>query len=240
MPLGAPSCMQGLEWQDKQLNTAMASWTQLRHDFILYGKQTYVPAPWAWGPGLVEPVPETYARLADLCTQAHDVLHRHDVLPVAHASSLLSLASQLRTWAGYARKVAQGSWLSQEEQDDIHRVGIWFLSFFEEQRGVPEKSAVLVADVASDSLSGRVLHEGTGHFNPIVIVYTPPGGEPIAGIGYVLSHYELVAPSWNRLSDEEWEVRLQQMPPPRPPWSASFLPIEHTVRIYLPWVPQGP
>jgi hypothetical protein len=28
-------------WKYKELNTALASWTQLRHDTILYAKQSY-------------------------------------------------------------------------------------------------------------------------------------------------------------------------------------------------------
>jgi hypothetical protein len=236
MPAGAPTFMQGTAWQDKELNTAMGSWTQLRHDFILYGKQTYVPAPAAWGPGLVEPVPATFARLADLCDQVSDVLEGYSMLPAMHNHSLHQLASKLRVWKGYAQKVADGGWLSEQEQDDIHGVGIWLLALFMDSWGVPEKSPLLVADVASDSVTGRVLHEGMGHFNPLIVVYAPPGGEPIAGIGYVFSHYEFAEPDWNRLSDFEWELRLQQNPPPRPAWASSFLPIELSEFIYMPWV----
>jgi hypothetical protein len=236
MPSGAPLFMQGQAWQDKELNSALASWTQLRHDFILYGKQTYVPAPWAWGPGLVEPVPDTFGRLASLCDQSRDVLSLHQMLPQQHASSLQDLATQLRLWERYASKVANGGWLDDEEQDNIHRVGIWLLGFFQDGYGVAEKSPQLVADVASDSLSARVLHEGTGPFNPMVVIYTPPEGEAIAGIGYIFSHYEFVEPHWNRLNDAEWESRLADDPPARPPWASSFLPQQTLHLFYFPWV----
>jgi len=236
MPSGAPQFMQSEEWQDKELNTALASWTQLRHDFILYGKQTYVPAPWAWGPGLIEPVPDTFERLALLCDQARDVLSLHQMLPWGHASALQSLAARLRLWEGYARKVANGGWLDPEEQDDIHRVGIWLLGFFQDGHGIAEKSPLLVADVASDSLYRRVLHEGTGPFNPMVVIYTPPDGEAIAGIGYVFSHYEFIETGWNRLNDAEWEARLVDNPPTRPPWASSFLPLKTLHLFYFPWV----
>jgi hypothetical protein len=240
MPAGAPAFMQGSAWQDKELNTAMASWTQLRHDFILYGKQTYIPAPWAQGPGLVEPVPATYARLADRCDQLRDVLGGYNLLPTAYRHSLGLLASKLRLWERYAQKVSDGDWLSAEEQDDIHRVGIWLLGLFVDGQGVKEQSALLVADVASDSNTGRVLHEGTGHMNPVIVVYAPPAGEALAGIGYVFSHYEFAELDWNRLTDAEWQVKLQQDPPPRPEWVRSFLPLEQVHSMYLPWVANGP
>jgi hypothetical protein len=236
MPAGAPAFMQGPAWQDKELNAALGSWTQLRHDFILYGKQTTVPCPWAQGPGLVEPVPATFDRLADLCDQVYDALDGYNVLPGVHARSLRALAARLRTWRDYAQKVADGSWLSQEEQDDVHRVGLWLLDFFADGQGVAEKSPMLVADVASDSNTSRVLHEGTGHFNPLVVVYAPPGGEPIAGVGYVFSHYEFAESDWNRLNDDEWARRLQGNPPPRPAWASGFLPLDRSEVIYLPIV----
>ena len=96
---------------------------------------------------------------------------------------------------------------------------------------------MLVADVASDSNTSRVLHEGTGHFNPLIVVYTPPGGEPIAGIGYIFSHYEFAEPDWNRLNDAEWARRLQENPPPRPAWASGFLSLLAQLEIiYLPLV----
>jgi len=236
-PAGAPAFMQGAAWQDKELNAALGSWTQLRHDFILYGKQTYIPSPWAFGPGLVEPVPATFDRLAKLCDQVSGALEGYNMLPEIHGRSLRDLAGKLRSWRDYAQVVADGGWLSEEEQTDIHGVGLWLLGFFMDGWGVKEKSPLLVADVASDSNTGRVLHEGTGHFNPLIVIYTPPGGEPIAGIGYVFSHYEFAEANWNRLNDAEWERRLEEDPPLRPAWASSFLPLENT--YYFPLMPIG-
>ena len=33
--------MQSDAWLDKQLNTSLGSWTELKHDTILYAKQAY-------------------------------------------------------------------------------------------------------------------------------------------------------------------------------------------------------
>jgi len=236
MPAGAPAFMQGTAWQDKELNTALGSWTQLRHDFILYGKQTYIPSPWAQGPGLVEPVPDTFDRLADLCDQVYSALDGYQMLPDVHGYCLRSLAGKLRSWRDYAQTIADGGWLNEEEQGDIHSVGLWLLGFFQDGMGVEEKSPMLVADVASDSNTSRVLHEGTGHFNPLIVIYTPPAGEPIAGIGYAFSHYEFAEQGWNRLTDAEWELRLQENPPPRLAWTAGFLPLDWSETIWLPLV----
>ncbi|MEA1905063.1 MAG: DUF3160 domain-containing protein, partial [Candidatus Hadarchaeota archaeon] len=66
---GYPTFMQIPAWQDKQLNTALASWAELRHDTILYAKQSYTPVEVSLPPtppGYVEPVPEFYARAFSL------------------------------------------------------------------------------------------------------------------------------------------------------------------------------
>ncbi|MCK5592112.1 MAG: DUF3160 domain-containing protein, partial [Candidatus Pacebacteria bacterium] len=71
---GYPTFMQTTAWQDKELSTALASWSELRHDTILYAKQSYTMAELGGGgdepkiEGYVEPVPIFYARLLDLTT----------------------------------------------------------------------------------------------------------------------------------------------------------------------------
>ena len=67
---GYPTFMTTEAWHDKSLTTALASWAQLRHDTILYAKQSYTPAPKGAPPrepkvvpGFVEPVPQFYARM---------------------------------------------------------------------------------------------------------------------------------------------------------------------------------
>jgi len=66
---GYPAFLQTAAWRDKSLNTALASWTELRHDTILYAKQSYTPLKSSLPPlvrGYVEPAPEFYARLLEL------------------------------------------------------------------------------------------------------------------------------------------------------------------------------
>ncbi|MGD2146790.1 MAG: DUF3160 domain-containing protein, partial [Anaerolineae bacterium] len=70
---GYPAFMMSVAWVDKQLNAALGSFAELKHDTILYAKQAYAelggappPPPPAPPRGYVEPVPEFYARLAAL------------------------------------------------------------------------------------------------------------------------------------------------------------------------------
>jgi hypothetical protein len=59
-----PQCMQTAAWADKALHTQLASWAQLRHDTLLYVKQSYTALDLCDYPeGYVEPYPQFYVRL---------------------------------------------------------------------------------------------------------------------------------------------------------------------------------
>ncbi len=59
-----PKVMQSDAWADKTLHTQLGSWTQLRHDNILYAKPPYeVGAVCDYPSGYVEPYPEFYSIL---------------------------------------------------------------------------------------------------------------------------------------------------------------------------------
>jgi len=213
----SPQFMRSAAWERKELNTALASWTHLRHDFILYGKQPYVPLGGSRGYGLVEPVPEFYTRLSGACHQISGTLAGYALLPEVYAQALEGLAARLDVFAGYADKIVAHQPLTEGEQDDIHNFGYWLAGFLA-GRGMVEKTPVTVADVASDSNTGNVLHEGVGLFNPIVIVYEQPDGSSLAGLGYVMSYYEFVRSNWERLTDAQWQTQVISGTPPTRPW----------------------
>ena len=217
-----PVFMQTEAWQDEKLNTALSSWTQLRHDYILYAKQTYVPAPWAAGYGYVEPIPEFYNRLASLCRKINTELSDEDVLPQKYHDHFSSLANELDKFEKYSQKIVDNQTLTIEEQGDIHRFGLWLLGFF--SGGIKEEEPTLVADVCTNSFTGKVLHEGVGKFNPIIIIYEQPDGITLAGVGFVMSYYEFTEENFNRITDSEWKAWAEKGTlPPRPFWTDSFL-----------------
>lgn len=222
-----PLFMQNSAWQDEKLNTALSSWTQLRHDYILYGKPTYTPMPTAEGYGYVEPVPEFYHRLAALCRKINVELSEKGMFPEKYETVFPYVAGELDTLETYAQRILNDEPLTSGdehggEQDDIHGFGLWLRELF--SVGVEEKEPTLVADVCTNSLTQEVLHEGVGRLNPIIIAYQEPDGTGLAGIGYVMSCYEFAEEGFNRISDSEWEAWAQNDTlPARPGWTSSFL-----------------
>jgi hypothetical protein len=70
-----PESMRTRAWAMKTLNTQLASWTQLRHDTILYAKQSYTGGGQCVYPtGFVEPRIEFWQRLGALASRAADLI----------------------------------------------------------------------------------------------------------------------------------------------------------------------
>jgi hypothetical protein len=66
-----PEAMKTKAWQMKQLQTQLGSWAELRHDTILYAKQSYTARPACEYPaGYVEPYPEFYAKVKFFADEA--------------------------------------------------------------------------------------------------------------------------------------------------------------------------
>src|SRR5262249_57614755 len=72
-----PEAMRTRAWAMKTLNTQLASWAQLRHDTILYVKQSYTAGAECYYPaGYVEPVPHFWARLEKMAARAADLIEK--------------------------------------------------------------------------------------------------------------------------------------------------------------------
>jgi hypothetical protein len=82
-----PEFMRTSAWQDEKLNTASGSWAQLRHDTLLYAKQTYIPAYWicSYPEAFVEPNPTLYSRMQKLSEKTIEAL---SILPASSGEPL--------------------------------------------------------------------------------------------------------------------------------------------------------
>jgi hypothetical protein len=181
---GYPAFMQSTAWVDKQLNTVLGSWAELKHDTILYAKQVYAelgggppPPPPTPPRGYVEPVPHFYARLAALTDMTREGLNSRGLLNEQDADSLQRLGDLARDLQTIAEKELRGEPLTAEEYEIIRFYGgeIEHLTMAaadtpgdEEpggQKMLSEKpQAAVIADVATDPDP-----EGDGSANPVVL-----------------------------------------------------------------------
>ncbi len=225
---GYPAFMQTEAWQDKELHTALASWTELRHDTILYAKQSSTPAATAMPPqpkpvvGYVEPVPEFYNRMLSLTTMTREGLGNLNALSDEEKSRLESLENILDRLITISQDELEGKELSEEDYEFIRNFGQQLDSIVTgvETRG---KETTLVADVHTDVNSGQVLEEGLGYVDLALVAYKVPEGSVILGAGPTLSYYEFKQPMNDRLTDEQWKELLEQgQQSSRPDWIQSF------------------
>ena len=224
---GYPTFMQTKAWQDKELTTALASWAELRHDTILYAKQSYTmtlraaPPPQKPVVGYVEPVPEFYNRLLALTKMTNKGLSEMNVLDEKAKSRLNNLERILERLVEISKKELQNEELTKDDYDFIKNFG-------EELNGVidqvPEKSkkTTIIADVHTDQNTRKVLEEGIGYVKLIAVAYKLPDNRILIGAGPVFSYYEFKQPMEDRLTDEKWRDLLESNPPASPEWVSNF------------------
>ncbi len=221
---GYPTFMNTKAWQEKELQTALASWTELRHDTILYGKQSYTPSLKGMPPepkpvvGYVEPVPEFYARLLALTEMTEKGLVDLDVLNETEKDRLHNLGLILERLMNISVAELENEALTENDYRFIMDFGTNLDSLV---TGVNAKGkeTTIVADVHTDCNTGMVLEEGVGYVDLILVAYIVPDGRIIVGAGPVLSYYEFKRPMDDRLTDDKWKEMLESdLPPEKPGW----------------------
>jgi hypothetical protein len=238
---GYPTFMQNTAWLRKDLNTFLGSWSQLKHDTILYAKQVYAELG-AGGPekkddrGYVEPNPYVYARLASLVKMTSKGLEMRGLLTASmkdNLSKMEQLAMSLKT---ISEKELNNEKLTDEEYELIRSYGgqlkhFWlevnkdepaFKESVSQRAYLCENPAAIVTDVATDP-NGQVLEEGTGKIFEIFVV-VPIDGKLRIARGGVYSYYEFTWPMSDRLTDKKWrELLNSSQAPDLPSWTNAFV-----------------
>ncbi len=227
---GYPVFMQGPAWSKRSLNAALASWTELRHDTILYAKQSYsVNPPFAESspptpPAYVEPVPEFFGRLLALARMTRTGLSDMEVLSEQAVERLLSFEEMLNRLIAIVTKQLTNQALSNQDRlylnnlaDDLE----WVVT------GIGETGlkTTMVADVHTVGSEESVLEEGVGNVDLVVVACPRSDGSAFLAVGPVLSYYEFKHPMADRLTDEKWRVILDSPDKPqRPAWYRPLMP----------------
>ena len=240
---GYPMFMQTKAWTRKQLETYLGSWTELKHDTILYAKQSYAEMG-GWyeedkdDRGYVEPNPAVFGRLASLTRMTINGLDMRGYLKADTKETLEILESLAIQLKDIAIKELQEEKLSDEEYDLIRSFGgqlehLWLEAMKDkgivDSNSTYENPASLIADVASDP-NGEVLEVATGFVNNIFVIVPVDGSLRIAK-GAVFSFHEFAWPIDDRLTDEKWiEMLREEQAPPQPAWTGDY-----TVKEALSW-----
>jgi len=184
-------------------------------------KSSYEPPPKPVV-GYVEPVPEFYSRILALTRMTKNGLSSLDVLNETELSRLQNLENIIERLLNISRDELENKELDENDYEFIRNFGE---NLDDIVTGVKErgKETTIVADVHTDTNTGKCLEEGVGYVDMILVAYMVPDGRVIIGAGPVFSYYEFKHPMNDRLTDEKWKEMLQANPPERASWVQSFM-----------------
>lgn len=245
-----PYFMKTTAWHHEKLNTQLTSWAQLRHDNILYGKQSYTGGTGCSYPyTYIEPYPEFYQRLQYFSDNAAYFFQE-----VFSGFDFQSKTGIIRYYKRYAeimdifREIAEkelsGLPISDAEITFLKTmisaymasgpsITGWFNDLFFDPLNALNWDFT-VADVhtqptdQSGNVVGHVLHVGNGYINTGIFLAPNPTNpdQLIAFAGPVSSfHYEVTS-DFLRYTDQEWEEKFfwgSGIPPARPDWIEIYM-----------------
>lgn len=240
-----PGFMQTPEWGYKNLNTALASWAELKHDAILYGEQPMAAECGGAGPpdpivvGYVEPNLPFWRKMENILQATRLILQQNDCM----TDDLKGKTDQLNDYVTFLIQVTEkelrGEKLTEPEYRTLEYMGssieYFTLSVVDPDLHLddwslvqgPDKSIAIVADIYTRNIRGcnknGILHIATGNANNIYVVVEIEGNLYLTR-GATFSYYEFVQPLGTRLTDEEWQKMLEEKKAPAvPEWMKSIL-----------------
>ncbi|MBN1576763.1 MAG: DUF3160 domain-containing protein [Chitinispirillaceae bacterium] len=243
LPEAVPAIMKSRTWQDKQMNTQLASWAQLRHNTLLYAKQSYTGGIVCFYPdGYVEPYPDFYRTIGEIVKRIRSAYQ-------AYPQAATSAPVNFDTWTMVTDSLASMAQLELEGKP-LTAAHIAFLNQMLTTNtdiicGAPpftgwypklfrlwddcSMSRPCIADVHTIPPSeiapqNMVLHAATGDASFVIIQAATGDGCGTLFVGAVSSFYQHDESPIKRLADSEWTTMLQATAKPGvPAWFGKYI-----------------
>lgn len=223
-----PKYMQTPAWWQMKMNTQLGSWATLRHDNLLYAKQSYTGMPSCDFPDvMVEPVPEFYdamIKMNNLFAEKLKAVNSEKFIGIREFlyscsdiidSIKIVAEKQINNIQPTAEEISfLKSMYAEENQGCVTTSTGWYKDLFygnEWIDNIETGKEHLIADVHTQpadedgNIVGKVLHIGTGYVNPIIIKAKDVNGQCKVYVGPVFSYYEYITENFERLTDSEWK-----------------------------------
>lgn len=235
---GFPAFMRSPRWGAKHVEGMLGAYTQLKHDTLLYAKQSYAEmgeggdtdkidedtVPY----GFVQPEVRFWAELERLARYTYEGFKKHKLLPNTveewgHLGRFQKDVAMLRL---LANKTAAGEKWNLEDR-------LWLLEFNPSYMAEPvdpmtvqgpdDGKAAIVADIQTNVREGKVLYEALGR-PYLLLALVGDGGlnRLVAGTAY--DYYEFTQPLQERLTDEAWRKKIYVInpeSPAKPEWTVT-------------------
>jgi hypothetical protein len=227
-----PDFMRTPLWTAKDHQTGLGSYTELKHDTVLFAKQFVaegggepIPARLNW----VEPDPVAFGRLAAAAGLLRQGLRERSLLTPRTSALIRDEIGMFTFLERVARDELAATPVSKPDNDRLTNFGgeleaLWFRTSDLPVRGpaTADQADAVVADLGSSAKG--VLEVATGRVDRLyVLVPDGKGGFEVA-LGGVYSYYEFTSPPGQRLDDTAWRAMLDKgTQPARPAWEGSFI-----------------
>ncbi|MBQ4310181.1 MAG: DUF3160 domain-containing protein [Oscillospiraceae bacterium] len=239
-----PPFMRTEAWRKRSLITFEGSYTELKHDTVLYSKQFMGEMGGGWDPpddrGYVEAEPLVFRRLEQLSADTKNGLMGYGMISDAEAKDLDILSELCDRLAVIAEKELAGELPTDDEFDLIRTIGGQLEHFWEEvtRADFPDEEFItanehpvaIAADIATDP-NGEVLEFGLGNVAQITVLVEVDGIVKLAS-GPVYKFYSLKVPLNERLDDSSWRrmIAVDEVGEDENGWSIK----KHDPRVVQP------
>jgi hypothetical protein len=221
---GYPHYMQSPLFPVKQLQTFLGSYTELKHDTLLYGKQSYAEAgngeeeqePPPVPKGLVEPNLSFWQALQRLVDYTSAGFRKYGLFQdeLEKYGRLSRFQRQVKFYTALARQELQGQPLTPDEYEKLRTQELSFMAQpFDPSLVLEEKDlrSALIADIHTDAVDGQVLYEATAE-PYIMLALVGNDGTVRLTLGVAFNHYELSGPLARRYTDGDWQTLVYEQP----------------------------
>jgi hypothetical protein len=244
--INMPSFMQTAAYWQQKMNTQLASWAELRHDNLLYAKQSYTGGIICSFPySFVEPFPEFYFEIKNFAIKAKSILSGfnlstdYKIMKIkSYFDGLENVCENLRSIS--EKELADIPFLETEKNFLRTMISLntmcgdkysgWYPTlFYTGEEGFLRKTDYITADVHTVPTDengievGWVMHVGTGPVNLGVFIAKNWDNQNCAFIGPVSSYYENITSKFKRLTDQEWLETYDKSPSARPSFVNLYL-----------------
>jgi len=209
------------------MNTQLSSYTQLRHDNLLYAKPSYTGATTicSYPYSFVEPYPEFYKQIALFADSAKTFFSKYTTKNSSVINYFDKLNSIMSTLEDISRKEISDQTLTVDEisflkkmysKNEDNMCGAQPISgwYYDLLFGNGEET--IIADIhtqptdSDGNMVGKVLHIATGKVNLGIFLAssTFPNKHNIVFVGPVMSYYEKTTENFNRNTDQDWQTAV--------------------------------
>jgi Protein of unknown function (DUF3160) len=221
---GYPLYMQDQLFPVKQVESFLGSYTELKHDTLLYAKQNYAEmggggdegAPPPVPKGFVEPNLPFWRNLARLVNCVETGFKKYGLFKndLEESGPLNSFKVSVAFYASVAAKELQGAPLTEDEYEKLRTYSLSFMAQPRDPNVILEdkdKRAGLIADLHTDAAQRQILYEATGEPYVMLVLMGNEGTVRLT-VGVAYNHYEFTGPLSTRYTDADWQSRVYEHP----------------------------